>query len=53
VKYLAKKSRNRGRRKSRQRPRGVAGYRPRFRYSWSDELDVRAAVKAGEEAAAR
>lgn len=36
------------RKRRRERPRGIVGYRPRFRYSWSDELNVRAAVKAGE-----
>jgi hypothetical protein len=34
--------------KSRRSPRGIVGYRPRFNYSWTSELDVRAAVKAGE-----
>lgn len=46
------------RKRRRQRPRGVVGYPPRFtiydQYEprWRHELDIRAAVKAGEKAAA-
>jgi hypothetical protein len=51
MKYLRKLSKGRGGAKT-ARPKGIVGYRPRFRYSWSDELFIRAAVKAGERAAA-